>query len=140
MMVNYFGTLQVIRAFEPVIEKHGAGAIVNVLSMAALAGVPAIGGYSASKAALSSATQSLRYELSKKKISVHGVFPGPIETDMTKGMEFQMKKADVKETAKNVVRGLLEDQEDIYPDEMSVQLSKVWAKDPKSIEKQLAEF
>src|SRR6185295_6126865 len=37
MQVNYFGTLNMIRAFEPVIEKNGPGAITNLSSVAGLA-------------------------------------------------------------------------------------------------------
>jgi NAD(P)-dependent dehydrogenase (short-subunit alcohol dehydrogenase family) len=49
---NVYGTLGVIKAFVPVLERARGGAtIVNVLSLASLASVPSMGGYSASKAA-----------------------------------------------------------------------------------------
>jgi len=84
MDTNYFGTLRVIRACLPALEKNGAGTVVNILSIAALAGMPGLGGYSASKAAAFSMTQALRGQLAPKGIRVHGVFPGPVDTDMAR--------------------------------------------------------
>src|SRR5262249_57463591 len=48
---NYLGTLTMIRHFAPLIERNGGGAIINVLTLIALASMPGVGGYSASKAA-----------------------------------------------------------------------------------------
>lgn len=134
--VNYLGTLNVVRAFAPVLEKKGGGAIANVLSVVGLASMSAIGGYSASKAALFSATQAMRAELKSKGISVHGIFPGPIDTDMSR--DFDMPKTGAPETAENILKGILTDQEDIFPDPMSVQVGEVWAKDPKGLERQFS--
>jgi len=52
MDVNYYGTLDVVRAFLPVLENNEEAAIVNVVTIAAFVNFPGIGGYSASKAAL----------------------------------------------------------------------------------------
>lgn len=49
--VNYFGTLNVVRALAPVLEKN-RGAIATVLSLVSMAPAPGISNYSASKAAL----------------------------------------------------------------------------------------
>src|ERR1700694_2022462 len=49
MDVNYFGPLALTRAFKPVLSASGGGAIVNMLSMAALVSLPVTGTYSASK-------------------------------------------------------------------------------------------
>src|SRR5215831_16958615 len=58
MRTNYLGTVVMSRAFAPVIERNGGGAIVNVLSLVVFGAVPSMGGYSASKAAAASATQA----------------------------------------------------------------------------------
>ena len=50
--VNVFGTLAMARAFAPIIEKNGGGAITNLLSVVSLASIPGLAGYNASKAAL----------------------------------------------------------------------------------------
>lgn len=136
MAVNYFGTLNITRAFVPVLEKHSGAAIANILSVVSLASMAGIGGYSASKAALFSATQAMRTELKGKSIAVYGVFPGPIDTDMAK--DFAMQKATAQETAENIVAGMIADVEDIFPDPMSAQLSELWAHNPKALEAQFA--
>jgi NAD(P)-dependent dehydrogenase (short-subunit alcohol dehydrogenase family) len=136
MQVNYFGTLSMVNAFAPLLEKNGGGAIVNVISIVGLSSIAGIGGYSASKAALFSATQAMRTELKAKNINVHGVFPGPIDTDMAK--EFDMQKTSPQVTAENILAGIAAGKEDIFPDPMSANLSELWAKDPKGLEKQLS--
>ncbi|MDD5632274.1 MAG: SDR family NAD(P)-dependent oxidoreductase, partial [Methylococcales bacterium] len=136
MEVNYFGTLNMIRSFTPVLEKNGDAAIANILSIVSLASMAGIGGYCASKAALFSATQAMRTELKAKNISVHGVFPGPIDTDMAKDID--MPKTSAQVTAENIVAGIAAYQEYIFPDPMSSQIGELWAKDPKALERQFA--
>lgn len=136
MQVNYFGTISMVNAFAPVLEKRSGGAIANVISIVGLASMAGIGGYSASKAALFSATQAMRAELKPKNISVHGIFPGPIDTDMARG--FEMEKTSPQVTAENIIAGLLADKEDIFPDPVSANASQLWAKDPKGLERQFA--
>lgn len=136
MEVNYFGTLNVVRAFAPILETHPGSAIVNILSISALANVPGIGSYSASKAAGQSLTQSIRSQLLKKHISVHGVFPGPVDTDMTSRMA--IPKARPEDVAQAILVGIEQGDEDIFPDGMSRQGGLSWRNDPKVLERQLA--
>lgn len=133
MQVNYFGTLNMVRAFVPVIEKNGPGAIANISSVVGLASMPAIGGYSASKAALFSASQAMRAELKARNISVHTIFPGPIDTDMARGFEFDKTSPQI--TAENILEGINTGNEDIFPDPMSAGVGEAWSKDPKSLER-----
>ncbi len=136
MNVNYFGTLNVIRAFIPVLENKDYAAIANVISIIGLASFASVGGYSASKAALYSATQAMRTELKAKNILVQGIFPGPIDTDMARDID--MPKTSARVAAENIVNGIAAGLEDIFPDPMSSELSELWAKDPKGLERQLA--
>lgn len=136
MDVNYFGTLNMIRFFVPVLEKRGNGTIANVISIVGLASMALAGGYCASKAALYSATQAMRSELKAKNISVLGIFPGPIDTEMARDIKLPKTSAPV--TAENIIKGISAGQEDIFPDPMSSQLSELWAKDPKGLERQFA--
>lgn len=138
MQVNYFGTLSMVHAFAPVIEKNGGGAIANVISVVGLAAMAGIGGYSASKAALFSATQAMRSELKTKNITVHGVFPGPIDTDMARQME--ITKTSPQTAAANILAGMIAGSEDIFPDPMAQQVGQLWATDPKALEKHFANF
>lgn len=136
MQVNYFGTLNMIRAFEPVIENNGQGAIINLSSVVGLASMAQAAGYSASKAAVFSASQALRAELKAKDISVHIVFPGPIDTDMARDFDFE--KTSVVIAAENIIRGIESGDEDIFPDPFSVQIGQSWSKDPKAVERSFA--
>jgi NAD(P)-dependent dehydrogenase (short-subunit alcohol dehydrogenase family) len=134
--VNFFGTLTTARAFAPVIEGNGGGAIVNVLSVVALASMPGLAGYNASKAALWSITQSLRGNLANRHIAVHSVFPGPVDTDMAAAIDIQKTGPD--EVAKAVIEGVQNGVEDIFPDPMARQVYEGWRRDHKAIEKQFA--
>ncbi|MFF3913098.1 SDR family oxidoreductase [Streptomyces sp. NPDC001852] len=82
MDVNYFGTLSMCRAFAPLLIGNAPGAIVNVLSIASWFTNPAMGSYSASKAAAWALTNGIRGELHDTGILVVGVHCGYIDTDM----------------------------------------------------------
>nr|BFD32826.1 SDR family oxidoreductase [Pigmentibacter ruber] len=129
---NFFGTLNMIRAFAPSITQKPEGAIANVLSIVSLASMEGIAGYSASKAALWSLTQSLRAELNSTGTKVFAIFPGPIDTDMSK--EFSLEKTSTHEAAKNIFAGIENDIEDIFPDNMSKTNGQIWLKNPKELE------
>jgi len=136
METNYFGTLNSVRAFWPILAKNKPAKILNILSISALASSPSAAAYSASKAAAFSLTQALRAELAGFGITVSGAFPGPVDTEMTAGLE--MTKASPRDTAEAIVDGLLNDEEDIFPDNMARQVGAIWTKNPKTLEKQLA--
>jgi NAD(P)-dependent dehydrogenase (short-subunit alcohol dehydrogenase family) len=138
MNTNYYGTLSVIRAFVPVLQRNGEGLIANVASVAGLAPITMFGSYSASKAALHSATQCLRAELAGRGIHVAGIYPGPIDTDMTR--DFKADKASPQSTAEAIVAGLIAGKDYIFPDPMSEQVGPLWLKDPQGLEKQFAAF
>jgi NAD(P)-dependent dehydrogenase (short-subunit alcohol dehydrogenase family) len=133
LAVNYEGLYRTILAFVPVIEANGGGQIVNVLSLLSLASTPPMTGYSASKAAAHSLTQALRPVLAAKSITVHGAYPGGIDTDMLAGIE--APKTPPAEVAAGILGGLAAGQEDIFPDPNAHAMSQVWWTDPKSFER-----
>jgi NAD(P)-dependent dehydrogenase (short-subunit alcohol dehydrogenase family) len=133
MAVNYDGTFDVVRAFVPVLERNGGGAIVNVLSLLSLASTPPMAGYSASKAAAHSLTQALRPVLRQKGITVHGVYPAGIDTDMLAGID--APKTPPRQVAEGLLDGLAADQEDIFPDPNAQAMSRTWWADPKAFER-----
>lgn len=136
MNVNYFGALRMMQSFAPVLQKNGQGVIANVVSILGLAPMPAAGGYSASKAALHSATQAARAELAPRHIHVVGIYPGPIDTDMAR--DFPFAKTSPAVTAQAIVAGIIEGKEYIFPDPMSQQAGALWEQTPKALEKQFA--
>ncbi|MBI3524236.1 MAG: SDR family oxidoreductase [Betaproteobacteria bacterium] len=133
---NFHGKLNMARAFAPIIEANGGGAIVNVLTLVALASMPGLSAYNASKAAAWSMTQSLRAALSAKGIAVFGVFPGAVDTDMLAGVD--MPKTSPAVIAAAIMQGIESGLEDIFPDPMSTQLYAAWKLDHKAVEKQFA--
>ena len=86
LAVNLFGTYGVTQAFVPLLTRS-RGAIVNVLSVAAVAALPFTPTYSISKAAAFSLTQSLRALLAARGVRVHAVLAGPVDTEMTRYLD-----------------------------------------------------
>lgn len=136
MEVNYFGTLAMCRAFAPVLISRGGGVIACVSSIIGMVNMPINGTYSASKAALHSMLQGVRAELTSQNIKVVGIYPGPVDTRMTKGQE--MPKATPAQVADNIITGIENGDEDIFPDPMSQDVHAMLLKDAKQVEKQFA--
>jgi NAD(P)-dependent dehydrogenase (short-subunit alcohol dehydrogenase family) len=121
--VNLYGTYDVTQAFlVPLSESRGA--IVNVVSLAAFAAVPVLPAYSASKAAAFSLSQSLRALLAGRGVSVHAAMPGPVDTDMTRGLE--IPKSSPEYVARAILDGVENGEEEIFPDPMSASMADGW--------------
>jgi len=123
LAVNLFGTFGVTQAFLPLLTRS-RGAIVNVLSLAALASVPVLPGYSISKAAELSLTQSLRAVLAGQGVRVHAVMTGPVDTDMTRGLD--IPKTSPQSVARGIFDGVENGEEEIFPDPMSASMAESW--------------
>jgi NAD(P)-dependent dehydrogenase (short-subunit alcohol dehydrogenase family) len=138
LAVNFFGPFNVTRAFLQLL-KRSKGAIVNNLSLMALAPLPLTPAYAISKAAALSMTQSLRALLAAHGVTVHGVFPGPVDTDMTRG--FEIPKASPESVAQGIFDGLANGEEDIFPDPLSQSIAEGWRTGvAKEFERQYAGF
>jgi NAD(P)-dependent dehydrogenase (short-subunit alcohol dehydrogenase family) len=123
LAVNLYGTLDVTRAALPLLTRS-RGALVNVVSVGAVAAIPVLPAYSISKAAALSLTQSLRALLANQGVSVYAVLPGPIDTDMVR--ELDIPKTPPQEVARAVLDGVEQGDEDIFPDPMSQRLAEGW--------------
>jgi NAD(P)-dependent dehydrogenase (short-subunit alcohol dehydrogenase family) len=121
--VNLFGTWGVTQAFLPSLSRT-RGAVVNVVSVGALAAVPVLPAYSASKAAALSITQSLRALLAGRDVQVHAVLPGPIDTDMVR--DLPIPKTAPESVAQAILDGVENGDEDIFPDPMSSTIAEAW--------------
>jgi NAD(P)-dependent dehydrogenase (short-subunit alcohol dehydrogenase family) len=121
--VNLLGLLKVTQAFLPLLTRS-KGAIVNVLSVTSVAPFPVIPGYSISKAAALSLTQSQRALLTRQGVGVHGVILGSVDTDMTRG--FDIPKVSPESAAVGIFDGLENGEEDIFPDPTSQTLAEGW--------------
>jgi len=138
MEVNYFGTLAMCRAFAPVLKLNGGGAVVNLLSVLARVNLPLMGSLCASKAAGLSLVQGLRAELSAQNTAVIAVMPGAVDTDMSK--DFPPPKMPAAEVASELLDGVEQGEEEIYPGEMAGGLMQGLQADPKAVEKELAAY
>jgi NAD(P)-dependent dehydrogenase (short-subunit alcohol dehydrogenase family) len=138
LAVNLLGLGRVTQAFLPQLRRS-KGAILNNLSMAALAPLPVMAGYSVSKAAALSMTQSLRALLAAEGVSVHAAFIGPTDTDMSRG--FEIPKATPEATARGIFDGLENGEEDVFPDPVSEAMAEGWRQSAvKALERQFAAF
>ena len=138
LAVNLFGTHGVTHAFLPLLTRS-RGAIVNVLSLAAVAALPFDPTYSISKAAALSLSQSLRALLGGRGVRVHVVLPGPVDTDMTRGLD--IPKASPESVARAIFDGLGKGEEEIFPDPMSASMAEGWRSGAvKALERQFAAY
>ena len=138
LQVNFLGMLRVTHAFVPLL-KRSHGAVVNNLSLAALAALPMIPAYSISKAAAFNMTQSLRALLASAGVSVHGVVLGPVDTDMNRGLD--IPKVSPESAARGIFDGLARGEEEIFPDPVSQSIAEGWRSGVvKGLEGQFAAF
>ena len=136
LTVNLFGTYGVTQAFLPLLTRS-QGAIVNVLSVTALAALPLIPAYSISKAAAFSLTQSLRALLAGRGVRVHAALLGPVDTDMSRG--YDVPKASPESVARAIFDGVENGEEDIFPDPMAETIAESWRSGAaKALERQYA--
>jgi NAD(P)-dependent dehydrogenase (short-subunit alcohol dehydrogenase family) len=137
METNYWGVLALCRAFAPQLAERDGRAIVNILSIGALACVPFAGTYCASKAAQWSLTQCLRAELGKTGVSVAAVFPGPIATDMARPGDAG-GRCPPEIMAATIVAELGRNNLMIFPDPVSAAIREGYSADPWALERQFA--
>ena len=123
LAVNLYGTYGVTQAFLPALLAS-RGAIVNNVSVMALAPFPVTPAYAVSKAAAFNLTQSLRALLTGRGVRVHAVLTGPTDTDMTRG--YDIPKASPGSVAQAIFEGVANGEDDIFPDPMSQAVADDW--------------
>jgi NAD(P)-dependent dehydrogenase (short-subunit alcohol dehydrogenase family) len=79
---SLISTFLMCRAFVPGMKGSGYGRILNMTSIMSHISLPGRTAYSSAKAALLGLTRALALELASEGITVNGISPGPIETDM----------------------------------------------------------
>jgi NAD(P)-dependent dehydrogenase (short-subunit alcohol dehydrogenase family) len=91
MDTHFFGTLAMTRAFAPVLERNGGGAVLNVLSVLSWYHPGRVGGYVAAKAAEWALTDAVREELAPRGIHVAALHVGYMDTDMAADVPAEQK-------------------------------------------------
>ena len=88
--VNFFGTLNSIKAVEEYFKNKKSGTITIVSSIAGYRGLPNSTGYGPSKSALNNLAESLYFDFGRSNVRVCLVSPGFIKTPMTDKNDFNM--------------------------------------------------
>ncbi|MHB8464115.1 MAG: 3-oxoacyl-ACP reductase family protein [Acidimicrobiales bacterium] len=96
--VNLLGTFHVTRALVPMMLRARKGAIINVVSPAALFGNPGQSAYCASKAGVVGLTRALAHECGRRGVTVNALSPGFMETPMTAGVPADIQRQILERT------------------------------------------
>jgi NAD(P)-dependent dehydrogenase (short-subunit alcohol dehydrogenase family)/uncharacterized OB-fold protein len=141
MDLRYVGLMRVAQAFAPALRarraegRNPAAALVNLLSVYALANWPAYGAFSATEAACLSAMQSLRAELRPSGIKVVSVFSGPLEIE---GFHSVLPpKVAPTALARATVDALRRGLEDVFVGDVAEDIRARLAVNPKAVEREL---
>ncbi|GAA4465714.1 SDR family oxidoreductase [Phytohabitans houttuyneae] len=126
MYTHFFGTLDVIRAFAPLLGTNGGGAILNVLSVLSWAPFDGANAYSAAKAAQWSLTNAVRVELARQGTLVTGLHLGAADTDMMAGWD--VPKNDPAAVVRTALDGLESNRTEVLIDEASIQAKAALAR------------
>ena len=106
--VNFFGTLNCIKAVEDHFRNRKNGIITIVSSIAGYKGLPNSTGYGPSKAALNNLAESLYFDFGRYNVRVCLVSPGFIKTPMTDKNDFKMPFLKTPEySADKIYNGLI---------------------------------
>jgi NAD(P)-dependent dehydrogenase (short-subunit alcohol dehydrogenase family) len=117
---NFFGVLNMSKAFAPVLKTNGGGALLNVLSVASWVNGGELAAYSASKSAAWSLTNALRHELAAQKTQVLGLHMAYVDTDLTRG--FDVQKTSAEEIVKRALDALEAGADEVLADVLTQQV------------------
>ena len=151
MGVNFFGPLRLIRMFLKHMMNRPEAYIVNVSSMGGFFPFPGQSIYGASKAALKLLTEGLYAELLNTKVKAMVVFPGAINTNITKNSEVEMdspggsyKMLSAEEAASSIIKGIEKNKFQLYVGGDSKFMNFLYKLNPKNaikmINKQMAKL
>jgi len=135
MKVNFFGTLNCIKAVENHLKNKKEGHIAIMSSVAGYRGLPNSSGYGPSKAALINLSESLYFDFKKYKVRISLISPGFIKTPLTDKNKFKMPFIKSTQFAANkIYNGLIKSNsfEITFPKELTI-LMKIFKVLPNRI-------
>ena len=106
---NYLAPVRLTQLLLGLLQRHASAAVINITTIGAYLPVTIMPGYSASKAALSSFTRSLRLQLAATPVKVFEILPPPVDTELV--AVFHMDKLQPEQLAARVLQGLKKDRE-----------------------------
>lgn len=107
--LNLKGTIYMTRLVSRRMLAKGSGSIVNISSIVGRSGYRGLAVYSATKAALDGLTRAMARELGSRGITVNGIAPGYLKTEMSHGLDEEQLQQIVRRTP----AGRLGEPEDI---------------------------
>ena len=123
--VNFFGTLNCIKAVEEYFKNKKNGTISIVSSIAGYRGLPNSTGYGPSKSALNNLAESLYFDFKRSNVRICLISPGFIKTPMTDKNDFKMPFLKTTEyAAERIYDGLINknDFEIHFPKSLTIML------------------
>ena len=120
MRVNYFGGIWCLRAFLPALEAAGSADVVDIVSVAGHVAYPPAGPYGASKHAQLAFSRAARAELRRRRVRVHTVCPGFVETEgfpqrgRVRSALFQRIVIEPDDVARHVLSVLADDRRETF--------------------------
>lgn len=143
MNVNFYGTLNMTKAFLPFLLERPEAYLMNVSSMGGFLPVPGQSVYGASKAAVKLVTEGLYAELLDTNVHVSVVFPGATKTNITensgvkapnladtKAAEKKYKMLSPADAAEIIVRGIEKNTPQIFTGSDSRLMNKLYRLNP----------
>ncbi|MFD0783977.1 SDR family oxidoreductase [Micromonospora azadirachtae] len=128
MDTHFYGTLNMLRAFAPVLAGNGGGAILNVLSAASWFSHDGANAYATAKAAEWSLTNGIRLELAGQRTLVTGLHLGAADTEMM--TRYDGDKGDPADVVRAALDGVEADKLEVIADEWSAHVKASLAADP----------
>lgn len=128
MDTHFWGTLDVIRAFSPILAANGGGAIVTVLSALSWFASPGTGSYAAAKAAQWNMTNGVRLELAGQNTLVQGVLLGAADTDIS--ADYDGPKIPARDVPRASFDGLERGSIEVIVDEWTAMVKESLSGDP----------
>jgi len=94
--INQTGTFLGVRSVVPIMKRQGSGSIINLSSIAGLAGTPRASAYAATKWAVRGFTKSAALEFARFGIRINSVHPGLIDTRMMDELDQSTEERDAR--------------------------------------------
>jgi NAD(P)-dependent dehydrogenase (short-subunit alcohol dehydrogenase family) len=127
----FWGTLEMVRAFAPILRANGGGAIVNVNSAMSWVAADRANSYHVAKAAQWALTSAARLELAKQKTRVVGVYLGMTDTGHQEWWDGPL--GDPAVAVRTALDGVEADKLEVIVDELAAGAKAVVAGDPRDV-------
>ena len=138
MDTHFWGTLDVVRTFSPVLAANGGGAVVNVLSALSWFASPGNGAYAAAKAAEWNMTNAVRHELAPQGKFVQGVLLGAAATAIS--ALYDGPKIDPRDVPRASLDGLAAGQIEVVVDDWTAMVKASLAGDAGEFHARISEL